>query len=105
VTNAFNSPIVIKKDGPEALTTQRGRADGEALVEAMESAELDVEYLVFEINDDYIETSASAAASTVERRLNASGLNREGLSEWHVELEAELGAMPPRRRESASSKS
>ena|SRR5665811_1414950 len=95
MTALYKENIAIRYAGPEGLSSASGRRAAEALIAAMEAADVPGSSVAFTLQPDCIETNASSA-DDVERRLLASGRNREGHSEWYIDVEPVTAASPSR---------
>jgi hypothetical protein len=93
MTNIYQAKIAIKPCDPEAFRTAEGRDGAEKLISSMEGADVSAPPISYTLGDDFIETSSSAI-DAVEARLRASGLNREGGTEWYTEVEPCAANLP-----------
>jgi hypothetical protein len=93
MTNIDPVKIAIKPCDSEALRTAEGRDEAEKLISSMEGADVSAPHISYTLGVDCIETSSSAVGA-VEARLQASGLNREGGTEWYMEVEPCVANLP-----------
>jgi hypothetical protein len=93
MTQPYREKIILRYLGPESLSSPGGRIQAEALIAGMEAAEVPGPPVSLTLKPDCIEAS-TLSVDDVERRLRASGRNREG-GEWYLDVEPMVGNLPP----------
>lgn len=93
MTQPYQEKIILKYLGPEGLSSPGGRIQAETLIAEMEAAEVPGSPVALTLKPDCIEASTSSVED-VERRLWASGRNREG-GEWYLDVEPMVANLPP----------
>jgi len=86
MTAIYRTNVVIKPCDPEGLCTFEGRECAKELISAMEGADVSAPSISYTLAANFIETN-STAVDAVDARLRASGLNREGCTEYYMDVE------------------